>query len=153
MAKTQAVEDKRAVTQIPSKTKVALVKKVPKDLQAKIDDYITKTKEKNKLESELKALKPFIEGYMDEQNLFTLRGSVAGGIDKIPTSRPKVTSRYTYYDPEIIVAELPMEVARKCIVEVVDKEIVDAFAVLGIIDEDVIDSAKTSTSSFNYKVR
>jgi len=154
MAKTAEID--RVTSKTTSKTKLAVVKKAPKPdklMQAQIDDFIAKTKQKNKLEKELKELRPFIEEWIEVSEQAVIKGSTGGTINKIATSRPQVTSRYTYYDAEIIVAELPMDIARKCIVEVVDKNIVDAFITLGVIDEDVAGAANTSKSSFNYTVK
>jgi hypothetical protein len=99
--------------------------KIPADIQAKVDEYIELDAAMKKLNAQLKAMRPDIEAYMENNDIDEINGSHRGKISLVPRNMPIMNTRYTSYDVEAIMPLLPPKYRRECIVKVVDKEVLE----------------------------
>ncbi|WP_026961487.1 hypothetical protein [Alicyclobacillus herbarius] len=123
------------------------------DVQVAVDHYLELYAEAKQLEKKMDALRKVIEVYMKENDLEQMAHSNGGGwIQLVPQERPVMTSRYTTYDTAELANLLPPAVRKKCLVEVVDKDKLEALAKLGEVPEDVL-QRKVTRSSVSWVVR
>ncbi|SFV08305.1 hypothetical protein [Alicyclobacillus macrosporangiidus] len=123
------------------------------DIQVAVDQYLELYAEAKKMEKKLEALRQVIEAYMKENGLDQVEHTDRRGhIQLIVQQRPITTSRYTTYDAAEISSLLPPNVRKKCIVEVIDKDKLEALAKLGEVSADVL-SRKQTNSSVSWVVR
>lgn len=123
------------------------------DVQVAVDQYLELYVEAKKIEKKLDALRQVIEAYMKENGLDRVDHTDGRGhIQLTVQERPIMTSRYTTYDAGDIASLLPPNVRKKCIVEVIDKEKLEALEKLGEVSEEVL-SRKQTKSSVSWVVR
>ncbi len=99
--------------------------RVRQDIQAKVDEYIEMDAVMKKMQAELKKLRKEIEPYMEERGLTVIQGSERGSISLMPRVMPVMNARYTSYDKNGVISLLDDEAIEQCIVEVVDKDVLE----------------------------
>jgi hypothetical protein len=111
--------------------------KIKREILDAVELYALKDAQAKQLEKELKALRKQIEPYMLERSLSSIE-SDSGTIVIEPRNMAMITSRYTSYEVDDVlkVVSDPVLLA-DCIVEVVDKEAIDAYIKLGKIPKEV----------------
>lgn len=116
------------------------VKQIINDtVQRAVDDYIELYVQYKDLEKKLKGLRNVIEPYMQDNNIEEICGLTINGCIKIETQdRPIVSAKYTTYDVDKVINILNDELKAKCIVNVVDKDKLEALHKLGEISEEIL---------------
>ncbi|MCL6443982.1 MAG: hypothetical protein K6T83_11085 [Alicyclobacillus sp.] len=123
------------------------------DIQLAVDEYVRLYAEVKQLETKLDELRAIIEPYMVQEavrELSTTDGS--GRLVMNQSERPVMSARYTSYDVNEIAALLPPNLRKKCIVEVVDKDKLEALSKLGEVSPDVV-ARKITRSTTSLMVR
>lgn len=123
------------------------------EMQAAVDHYLHLYNESKKLEEQLKVLRGVIEPYMKSNNVDAIAGS--DGLQRIELtqqSRPVMTSRYSSYDVTEISGLLQPAARKKCVVEVVDKDKLEALCKLGELPETLL-SHKVTSTTHSFSVR
>jgi|SRR5579875_2146196 len=126
---------------------------IRKDIQLAVDQYLNLYQEYKKLKDELDELKGVIEPYMNETGFTCISGTDGQGrVELTEQDRPVMNARYTTYDINEISNLLQPSVRKKCIVEVVDKEKLEALHKLGEVPADVL-SRKITRKSNSFITR
>lgn len=126
-------------------------KKVPKAVQDAVDEWVQLHAQYKKIERQLGALRDIIEPYMEDNDVQVLSGSAGGGIGRISMDRPPVTARYTSYDIDDVEEFLSEEAKEKCLVKVVDRDMLEACCKLGIAPEEILTELKITTRSYQLR--
>jgi hypothetical protein len=114
----------------------------------KVDKFLSLYDEYHALKETMEKLKEELETYMIEHEVKELDGYKTNRkIVLQPVHRPKVTSRYSTYDVESILPFLNKETKEKCLVQVVDKDAIEAYIQLNMLPKD-IEQHKNVTSSY-----
>ncbi len=126
---------------------------IRKDIQVAVDEYVRLYEQQKALKEELDALRGVIEPYMKEQGLPNITATDGRArLEITEQQRPVMNARYTTYDIQDIAPLLSASVRKKCVVEVVDKEKLEALHKLGEVPADVLARKVTkSTSSFTVR--
>ncbi len=127
--------------------------RVRADIQLAVDQYLELYSVYKQLEKKIDELRKVIEPYMKENGLEHVANSDGTGrVQLALAERPIVTSRYTTYDADEICSLLNASVWKKCVVEVVDKEKLEALAKMGEVPEEVL-ARKVTKPSYSMVVR
>jgi hypothetical protein len=127
--------------------------RVRADIQLAVDQYLELYSVYKQLEKKIDELRKVIEPYMKENELKDIFNSDGTGrVQLALTERPVVTSRYTTYDVDELSGLLKPGVWKKCVVEVVDKEKLEALAKMGEVPEEVL-ARKVTRPSYSMVVR
>jgi len=114
----------------------------------KVDKYLSLYDEYHALKETLESMKEELEQYMFQQGVKELDGYTTNRkIVLQPVHRPKVTSRYSTYDVKDILPYLDDKTKEKCLVQVVDKEAIEAYIKLDVLPKEIEDR-KNITSSY-----
>jgi dethiobiotin synthetase len=120
---------------------------VQADVQAAVDEYMVLYRQYKATEDALGALRKVIEPYMKECELTSLPCSDGSGrIDLSLVERPVMNARYTSYAIEDVAGWLTPSTRKKCVVEVIDKEKLEALCQLGEVPAQVLDRKVTRPS-------
>ncbi|MDB5083436.1 MAG: hypothetical protein JWN30_322 [Bacilli bacterium] len=112
---------------------------IQKEIQFAVDHYINVYKEYKKIKDQLDDLHGIIEPYMKENDLTSIHSSDGRGkVELLMQERPIMNARYTTYDVEQVANLLTASSKKKCIVEVVDKDKLEALCKLGEVSADVL---------------
>jgi hypothetical protein len=114
---------------------------IPKDITNAVDQYIPMYKEYKKLEAKMKKLRKKIEPFMKENDVVSLEGTEEGFIRIEKRNIGNTTARYSTYDPDLI-AELPKEVQDVCVLQVIDRDKLEALVALEAVDEEIVGQYK-----------
>ena len=117
-------------------TKKVLV--IPKDIQDKVDEYLSDHAMYKELEKNLSQLKAVIEPYMKENNLTSISSKNGGSINIIDQNKAPVTSRFTKYPVDGVTEKLSLSAKRKCLVKKVDGDILEAMVTIGEVPKSVL---------------
>lgn len=125
------------------------------DIQIAVDQYLDFYVEMKALEKKVDALRKVIQPYMEEVGFDEIYSSNGGGkVELARAERSSSTSKYTTYDAERIASLLSPGMKKKCFVEVVDKDKLEALCKLGEIPENVLEERMTKvTTSFLAKLK
>jgi hypothetical protein len=127
--------------------------RVRADIQLAVDQYLELYSVYKQLEKKIDELRKVIEPYMKENGLDHVANSDGTGrVQLTLAERPIMTSRYTTYDADEICSLLNASVWKKCVVEVVDKEKLEALAKMGEVPEEVL-AHKVTKPSYSMVVR
>jgi hypothetical protein len=108
-----------------------------KDMIEKVEEYRHKHRMFKQLERELKRLKEEIQPYMEEKGVAEILDELGQGVALEDRKMPLLSTRYTTYDIDDLAMVLDPVVASECIVEVIDKDIVEAKVLLGEIPAEI----------------
>ncbi|MNE87167.1 hypothetical protein D3C80_1843350 [compost metagenome] len=109
-----------------------------------MEAYHTKHRQMKMLEKELKALREEIEPYMQDKNLASILGEDGRGVALENRRMPLLTAQFTTYDIDDLVMVLDLDVVSECIVEVVDRNLVEAMVNLGKVPKEIEELKKFS---------
>jgi hypothetical protein len=125
-----------------------------REMRLYVDEYLSLYQESKKILEQMEQLREKIEPYMTENNLDALEGSRGQGrIERKQVERPILNARFTTYNVEDVIHLLPANSKKKCLVEVVDKDKLEALCKLGEVSEDVLQMKQTKTTySFNVRI-
>lgn len=146
LAQNIEVQDNQSIKEVEKAIQTATKNPVVrKDIQAKVDKYIELHSLQKKLEARLKELRKDIEPYMHDRNIMRIEDTKGtGALVTEHSQRPEVTSRYSTYDVKDIEPFFESEdVRQQCVVEVVDKEILEYLIKTGQVDSEVKEYKKT----------
>jgi hypothetical protein len=126
---------------------------IHKDIQVAVDQYVRLYEQQKTLKEELDALRHVIEPYMKEQGLQIITATDGRArLELSQQQRPVMNARYTTYDIQDIIPLLSASVRKKCVVEVVDKEKLEALHKLGEVPADVL-ARKVTKPTYSFTVR
>lgn len=121
---------------------------ISSNVQDMIESYIEKHKQYKDLEKQLKLLRSSIEPFMTDNNLNVVVSMAnKGKITLDSLERPVVTSRYTYYNLDLVNPYLSVQARRKCVVNLIDKEALEALEKLKEVPADALNCRVVSTIS------
>ena len=125
-----------------------------KQMELHVDQYLSIYQECKKMQEQLDELREIIESYMKENKVDSLEGTRGQGkIELKQQERPIMNARYTTYSLDDISNVIPANMKKKCIVEVVDKDKLEALCKLGEVSNDILQMKQTKTSySFNVRL-
>jgi hypothetical protein len=118
--------------------------RVRKEIMEKVEAYHIKHAQMKKLERELKDLRNEIEPYMKERGLNNILNDLGKGVALEQRRMPYITARYSTYETEDLLMVLEPKLVADCIVEVVDRDIIDAMVKLSKIPPEVEELKKYS---------
>lgn len=122
-------------------------------VQKDVDEYLALYLQFKELERELKSLRGDIEPFMIENNLSVMQGKTQKGrIERVPTERPNITSRYTTYSTEVLTI-LEKAIADRVSVMVVDKDALELEAKDDKRIKEDIKSYKMTSSGTNFSIK
>jgi hypothetical protein len=126
---------------------------VRKDMQLAVDQYLQVYQECKRLKDQLDTLKEVIEPYMHEYEFPSIEGTDGRGkVELSKQERPVMNARFTTYDVNDISTLLQPSQRKKCIVEVVDKDKLEALCKLGEVTAEVLEHKITKTS-YSFSAR
>lgn len=126
---------------------------IPETVQDAVDQYLELYQVSKQLEERMGGLRKVIEPFMKDNGVDALRNrKQTGKIQLVLQERAKVTARYTTYEVASLLQVLDSSLVQRCLVEVVDKEKVEALCKLGEIPSDVSEHRLT-TPSYSLNVR
>jgi hypothetical protein len=121
---------------------------IPSEIQDIVEEFIEAHAKLKDLESRVKKLRTVIEPYMKTNSIEELIGIAQSGKILLGTmDRPHITSQYTYYNTPEIVQLISPEARIKCLVTLIDKEALEALAVLKEVPEEVLNFRILTTIS------
>lgn len=126
---------------------------VRKEMQMSVDQYLTLYHEYKQLKEQLDALRELIEPYMRDNGFGYIEASDGHAkVELTKQERTPQTSRYSAYDVQEIAGLLTPALRKKCIVEVVDKDKLEALCKLGEIPGEVLERKQTKPG-YTFAVR
>jgi hypothetical protein len=127
--------------------------RLPREVQLAVDEYLELYRQYKQIDAALKELRGVIEPFLKEHAESAIEGSNGEGkIELTRTQRPIMNAQYTTYGLADISALLPANVLKKCTVQVIDKDRLEALGKLGEIPEDVLGCRQTK-ESVSFTVR
>jgi hypothetical protein len=128
---------------------------VAAEIQLAVDKYVELYKLCKETEGKMEALRAAIEPYMQESGLSAIDATDGSAFVSFGVSeRPVMNARYTTYELEEVSSFLTSAQRRRCVVEVVDKEKLEALCKLGELPEDILTRRLTRTvRSFSVRLR
>ena len=126
---------------------------IPHTVQDAVDQYMEFYQVSKQLEERMQALRKVIEPFMKENGLNAIRDrNKTGKVQLNVQERAKMTSRYTTYTAEELSKALDPNLVQRCLVEVIDKDKVEALVKLGEISTD-LSAYKSTTTTYSLGVR
>ena len=126
---------------------------VPHHVQDAVDKYLQLHAVSKQLEDKMKELRGIIEQFMKQNEVDSISDSNhTGRVLLSLVDRPLTTARYTTYHIDELTDVLETDVLRRCIVEVVDRDRLEALSKLGEIPSDIL-SRKSTRPSYSLAVR
>ncbi|MFB5190657.1 DUF7376 domain-containing protein [Alicyclobacillus fastidiosus] len=126
---------------------------IPDVVQDAVDQYVELYQVFKQLEERVQALRKEIEPFMKDSGIESISDrNRLGKVQMTVQNRAKMTSRYTTYDVHELSKLLSPELVEKCLVEVVDRERVDALTKLGEISSEVA-AHRAVTPTYGLTVR
>jgi hypothetical protein len=126
---------------------------VKKEMQLAVDQYLSVYQEYKKMKDQVDTLREVIEPYMKENDLPFIEGTDGRGkVERTLQERPTMNARYTTYDIHEIAGLLSPALKKKCVVEVVDKDKLEALCKLGEVPEDIL-NRKVTKQSYSFVAR
>lgn len=128
---------------------------VAAEIQLAVDKYVELYKTCKEMEERMEELRAAIEPYMHQAGLAAVDATDGSAFIALGVSqRPVMNARYTTYGLEEVAPLLTPALRRRCVVEVVDKEKLEALCKLGELPEDILARKLTRTaSSFSVRLR
>lgn len=115
-----------------------MIENIPDNVQDAVDQYMELYQVYKQLEERIQGLRKVIEPFMKENSVDFMRDrNRTGKVQLTVQERAKLTSRYTTYDAAELLKVLDSSMVQKCLVEVVDKDKVEALSKLGELPADV----------------
>lgn len=126
---------------------------IPAEILDAVDQYLELYTVYKQLEARLKELRTYIEPFMRENSLEHIGNrNRTGRVQLTLAERPSATARYSTYDLAEILALLEPSAAEKCVVNVVDKDKLEALAKLGEVPTEVLEHRITKPT-YSLSVR
>lgn len=126
---------------------------IKKEMQLAVDQYLNLYQAHKKLKDQVDTLREVIEPYMKENEFTFIEGTDGlGRVELTQQDRPVMNARYTTYDVQQISSFLSSALKKKCVVEVVDKEKLEALCKLGEVPADVL-THKITRPTFGFTAR
>lgn len=126
--------------------------RLPKDVQLAVDEYLSLYRQSKQIDAALKELRGVIEPYLKEHKCVVEGSDGEGKIELATARRPIMNTQYTTYQLGDISPLLPANILRKCTVQVIDKEKLEALGKLGEVSEDIL-NRKQTRESISFTVR
>jgi hypothetical protein len=125
------------------------------EIQLAVDQYLNLYRQFKAIKDELDGLRKVIEPYMRENELDVILASDGRGqVERTVQERPVMNARYTTYDLAELSSLLPANVRKKCVVEVIDKERLEALHRLGEVSDAILQCKVTKPShQFSARLR
>lgn len=118
------------------------------DIQKLVDKYLSLHQEYKETEVLLERLRSVIQPFMEEYEINALEGDESIGCIRLEDFwRSIPNSKYTYYNAEIIIPLLTSQQKKQCVVEVVDKDSLEALNKLKLISDEIL------THKLNKKIK
>lgn len=125
---------------------------IPNQVQDAVDQYMELYQVYKQLEERIQGLKKVIETFMREHEVDSIPDrNRTGRVQLNVQERAKLTSRYTTYDVEDLSKVLDLNLVQKCLVEVVDKDKVEALSKLGVFPD--VSPYKVTSQTYSLLVR
>lgn len=126
---------------------------IPGTVQDAVDQYMEFYRVYKQLEEKMQEMRKIIEPFMKDNGVDAISDrKQTGRVQLTLQERAKMTSRYTTYDIEELSKAFDSKLVKKCLVEVVDKEKVEALTKLGEFPSD-ISSYKSTAPAYSLAVR
>ena len=126
---------------------------IPGTVQDAVDQYMEFYKVYKQLEERMQEMRKIIEPFMKDNGVDAISDrKQTGKVQLTLQERAKMTSRYTTYDIAELSKAVEPNLVKKCLVEVVDKDKVEALAKLGELPHD-ISSYRSTAQSYSLMVR
>lgn len=125
---------------------------IRKDIQATVDEHINMYIEYKNLEKKLKSSRDSIEPYMKDKSLVEIKGTGGGAIQLVEQNRAPMTTNFTKYEASAIIPLLNANAKKKCVVQLINGEILEAMATLGEVSKELL-SFKVTKQSHNFTVQ
>lgn len=109
---------------------------VPLEIQSAVDRYIELSKMRSEIEKEMKTLRNIVEPYMEANEIAEIKGTKTGMVAIEPRNMPPISAIYTSYNIDLIKV-LPTTLKKQCVVEVIDREKVEALDKLGKLPDGI----------------
>ncbi|MMZ43595.1 hypothetical protein D1872_51550 [compost metagenome] len=111
--------------------------RIRKDILEKVEQYRRMSLQYRNLERELEKLKKEIQPYMEEKGITEILDETGQGVVLEERRMPDLTTRYTTYDIDDMIEVLDPAVVSECIVEVIDRDIVEAKVLLKQVPQEI----------------
>jgi hypothetical protein len=122
-------------------------------MQNTVDQFIELYMVSKQLEERMKPLREAILAFLKEQNLEYIENRKrTGKVQLTVAERPTMTSRYSVYDIEELSRLLDVSMMQRCMVQVVDKDKLEALCKLGEIESEVL-KHKSTKQTYSLTVR
>ncbi|QSO46504.1 hypothetical protein JZ786_18850 [Alicyclobacillus mengziensis] len=126
---------------------------IPGQVQDAVDQYMELYQVSKQLDERMSALRKVIEPFMRDNEISAIRDrNRTGKVQLNVQERARMTARYTTYEVEQLSKLLEPHLIQRCLVEVVDKDKVEALSKLGELPADVIDY-RTTSPTYSLTVR
>lgn len=126
---------------------------IPGAVQDAVDQYMEIYKVYKQLEERMQETRKIIEPFMKDNGVDAISDTKqTGRIQLTLQERAKMTSRYTTYDIADLSKAVEPNLVKKCLVEVIDKDKVEALAKLGELPSNV-SSYRSTAQSYSLTVR
>ena len=126
---------------------------IPGTIQDAVDQYMELYQVSKQLEERMLTLRKVIEPFMRDNAVDSVRDrNRTGKVQLTVQERAKVTARYTTYELDELCKVLDPSLIQRCVVEVVDKDKVEALAKLGEIPSTVSEH-RTTVPTYSLTVR
>ncbi|WP_067623142.1 DUF7376 domain-containing protein [Alicyclobacillus acidiphilus] len=130
-----------------------MAENIPDTVQDAVDQYVESYQVYKQLEERIQSLRKVIEPFMKESGIDVIPDRKRiGRVQLTVQERAKLTSRYTTYEVEQLRQVLAPDLVEKCLVEVVDKDKVEALSKLGEIPPQTSEF-KSVTPTYSLSVR
>ncbi|GMA50801.1 hypothetical protein GCM10025857_21580 [Alicyclobacillus contaminans] len=117
---------------------------VRKDIQGAVDAFVRLHAQMKAVREEMEALRQVIEPYMAEQGVGVITTSDGTArVERATQDRPLLSARYTTYELDEVLPLLPAQARKQCVVEVVDKEKLEALHKLGQVPDEALKCKRT----------
>ncbi|QSO52153.1 hypothetical protein JZ785_26000 [Alicyclobacillus curvatus] len=126
---------------------------IPGTVQDAVDQYMELYQVSKQLEERMSTLRKIIEPFMREYEISAIRDrNRTGKVQLTVQERARMTARYTTYYAQELSKLLEPHVIQRCLVEVVDKDKVDALSKLGELPAEVSEY-RTTSPTYSLTVR
>lgn len=130
-----------------------MLEPIPSTIQDAVDQYMELHQVSKQLEERMKTLRQAIEPFMREHAVDYIRDkNRTGKVQLTMLERATMTSRFTTYEVEAMSKALEPSALKRCLVEVVDKDKLEALCKLGEIPADVL-AYKSTKPTYSLTVR
>jgi len=128
---------------------------IKKEIQVAVDAYLATIVEEKRVREELDRLRKVIEPYMKDHEVSAIEASDGRGkVELKQQVRATVSARYTTYDLAEVAPMLTPTVRKKCVVDVIDRDKLEALHKLGEVSAEIMEHKVTKLSDiFTARLR